>query len=168
MGMTVDSMAAAYYSQYNLANSQGSGQNAVDPSDISENNYGISNLSNALDMLSNTENASPYISNLDQYVQSSYAFSQLPEYDAMSAMNDKTGNALYGYGNVNDAVSMNYMANELGLGSDSINPNGVTDPAAAARMALLKSGLSVSSSPVDLYQNELDQNLLGSGLDIAG
>lgn len=165
MSITVDSMAQSYYNQYSFNNSTASQQNSIDPSTVSKSNYNVSDLSDALQMLSDSNGADLYTSNLDQYVQSSFEESQLSQYNALSGMLGNTADILDGT-NIDDSASMSYLESKLGLVSQTVNLNGVLNPAASAEMDLKSAALDKNSS-LDSYQNLISQNT-GSDMDIFG
>jgi hypothetical protein len=169
MGMTVDSLAQSYYNQYNFLNSQTNQKNTVDPSSVSENDYGVSNLSNALNVLNDTESANPISTNLDKFVENSYELSQLPEYNTLNGMISDSGNPLNIAGSVDNSISANYMQNILGLNSDTFNINSVSTPTATSQMELTSAAITQNydSSTDDSYQNFLNQNLVGGNLNIS-
>lgn len=62
--MTVDSMAAQYYNQYNLSNNTNA---QTSDSDMSKKDYDLSDLSGALNAASSTRTDNLSITNMNQY-----------------------------------------------------------------------------------------------------
>ena len=166
MSMTVDSQAQSLFNQYTLENSQ-SGQNPVDPSTVSEGDFGVSNLTNALSVLNSSSNPNPYTPNLDQYANSVYEISQLPEYTALSGMVGNLTNALNIPGSVDNSVAISSMQSKLGLDSGTFNIYGVSSASSTAQQESLESSASQNFPTLSdaSYNNFLSQNIPGSNLN---
>lgn len=168
MNLTVDRMAAMNYAAYLFSGSAAAVQNAMDPEQLSRSDFGVSDLTDALDALSQAQNAGPYTTSLDRYVRSQLQLSQLSEYDALSGMASDAG-GFFTAGTVSAAAANGYLEDKLGLDGSTFNLDGVTDAGTAARTAYLAGRLSgTDDGTLSAYRKYMEDNPPGSILDILG
>lgn len=159
--MTVDSIASQYYNQYALANQDSM---PFDPSTVSEQEYGISDLTSALDAVGAANTDSFSISNVSQYAQNILTASQLSENDMLKEME----NNFCLTGSLSNAVGLSTLSGQYGIDSGSVDLDGITNLDSYANDKMESYAVSQYSNALSNYQNYLNGDSVGSLLDYMG
>lgn len=167
LGITATNLANISYGSYLLSNNETAQQYAVSESDLAENLYGVSNLTNALSSLGATANNDGII-NVDEYAKNSYLASQTSVYDITSGSVDIGSIS----GSLSSYAKYSYTAQSLGLTIGSIDLYGVLNASDYAQNAYATYALNTSyssSSLTDTYDDYLSGSTysIGSLLDSA-
>lgn len=126
MSMTVGNQAALSYSTYSFTNSDAYETYAVDSSEVSEEYYNISSVSNAVEAMNDAiDSSSPYsVGKVDSYVKNQLSLSQLgiyedlsdtiDSYDVASLLNGDTDlSEMYDLANSSNQISEDYISSLL-------------------------------------------------------
>ena len=122
MSMTISNQAALSYGTYNLKKSEAYETYAVDSSEISEEYYNVSSVTDALDAMQEAnDSASLYsVGRIDSFVKTQYDFSQISiyeklkdtvgSYDVAGVMsNDTDLSDMYELANSSSQISEDYV-----------------------------------------------------------
>ena len=138
MSLTVLDEASNYYNMYSFQNSDAYKNYAANSSSVTQNDYSVSNLTNALNAVSNADTTNfSSILNVDSFAKNSYQISQLSDYGAFNSSS----------ANLTNMLSNTSDMNELLSSASSIN----TGLAKAA----IESYLSNSDNTAEAYNNSL-------------
>ena len=84
MGMTVSGDAAYYINSYNLSKSEAAADYSVDSSTVSKSCFNVSDITNAIEALGNTDSISiGLIGKVTDYANNTYSLSQLSSYSTL-------------------------------------------------------------------------------------
>lgn len=159
--MTVDGIASLYYSQYMLADSSNNQQLNEDLISA-EGDYGISNLTSALDSVGESGSTNLNISNINQFAHNTLLESQLSSYDQLKQMENNFSLT----GNINEASLLTYLSDQYGFDAGSIDLDSITNLGSYANMQEEMSSLaSRYSSYLSDYQSYVNDNTTGNLLD---
>lgn len=162
--MTVDGIASLYYNQYILAGSSNTQQLNEDLT-AAEGDYGISDLTSALDAVNESGSADFNISSVSQYAQNSLIESQLSSYDELEQMENNFSLT----GNITEASQLSNLSNLYGVNTEAADLNGITNlNNYANRQQELSSLSGLFSSYMSDYQDYVNKNTTGSLLDSIG
>lgn len=149
MSLTVFDEARNYYNMYSFQNSDAYQNYAANSPSVTQNNYNVSNLTDALNAVNNADTADfSSILNVDSFAKNSYEISQLSDYGAFC--NSST--------NLTSMLSNTSDMNEILSSVSSVNTGLVK--------AAIESYLSTSGSTAQAYNDSLSADGSNSLLDM--
>lgn len=153
-GITATNLAGMGYSNYTFANSANGKKHSISEADIAKNDYGVSNLSNALNSLDFSSDMDG-MTTVDNYAKAHYLASQTTAFNSTS--NNVDFSTLTG--TMSSYAKTAYAAAKKGLTSSPVSLYSVTTAASTANSdytySLLSSSLSSGSTALSAYRNYL-------------